>query len=77
MVEVCSGLGAPPAPSILPSGSGERDFAALYWSGFVYVGLLGVVLLGVPNVLLAVFSLPGTTEVWIRVVGMLALILAF
>jgi len=30
-----------------------------------------------PNILLGVFGLPETSEVWIRVVGMLALLLAF
>jgi len=37
--------------------------------------LLGMTLLLVPNVLLGVFHMPSTTEVWIRVVGMLILFL--
>lgn len=41
----------------------------------VYLGLLAVTLLFVPNLLLQAFGLPATTEVWIRVVGMLAALL--
>jgi hypothetical protein len=36
-----------------------------------YLLALGVVLLVAPNVLLQMFGLPPTSEVWIRVVGML------
>ncbi len=43
----------------------------------LYLVVLGIVLLVAPNFLLRIFLLPGTTEVWIRVVGMLALILGF
>lgn len=38
----------------------------------VYVMLLGVVLILLPNLLLSAFGLPTTTEVWIRVVGVAA-----
>jgi hypothetical protein len=38
-----------------------------------YLVLVGVTLLLVPNLLLGLFRLPLTTEVWIRVVGMLVL----
>lgn len=44
--------------------------------GLYLVGL-GLILLVVPNVLLGLFFLPATTDVWIRVVGMLLLFLAF
>jgi hypothetical protein len=37
----------------------------------VYLLLLGAVLLVAPNLLLQTFGLPPTSEVWIRVVGML------
>jgi hypothetical protein len=37
--------------------------------------VLGLVLLIAPNFLLGLFGIPETTEVWIRVVGMLVLIL--
>ena len=37
----------------------------------VYLLALALVLLAVPNVLLAIFGIPSTQEVWIRVVGML------
>jgi hypothetical protein len=41
----------------------------------LYLGLLGLTLLIAPNFLLGIFSVPSTTEVWIRVVGMLVLLL--
>jgi hypothetical protein len=37
----------------------------------IYLLVLGVVLLAAPNLLLGLFHLPPTTEVWLRVVGML------
>ncbi len=43
----------------------------------IYLAVLGLVLLTVPNFLLVVFTLPSTNEVWIRVVGMLVLFLGF
>ena len=43
----------------------------------VYLTFLGATLLAVPNLLLGVFRFPATAEVWIRVVGVLALCLAF
>ena len=43
----------------------------------VYLVFLGDVLVAVPNLLLGVFGLPATSEVWVRVVGMLVLCLAF
>ena len=42
----------------------------------VYLGVLGIVLVFAPNLLLQTFGLPPTSEVWIRVVGMLVLFLA-
>jgi len=41
----------------------------------IYLQILGVTLLAAPNMLLGVFGLPPTTEVWIRVVGMLCVLL--
>lgn len=38
----------------------------------IYLLVLGVALIAVPNLLLTTFMLPPTTEVWIRVVGVLA-----
>jgi hypothetical protein len=38
----------------------------------IYVLVLGVTLIAVPNLLLAAFRMPQTSEVWIRVVGVLA-----
>ncbi len=43
----------------------------------LYLVVLGLVLVVVPNVLLRVFGFAATTEVWIRVVGVLVLCLAF
>jgi hypothetical protein len=43
----------------------------------IYLMLLGLILLVVPNLLLAIFGIPETGEVWIRVVGMLAVILGY
>jgi hypothetical protein len=37
----------------------------------IYLVVLGIVLLAAPNLLLSLFRLPLTTEVWLRVVGML------
>lgn len=43
----------------------------------LYLLVLGIVLLVVPNFLLGMFFLPSTADVWIRVVGMLLLFLGF
>ncbi len=43
----------------------------------IYLFVLGMILLVIPNVLLTLFGLPKTNEVWIRVVGMLVFILGF
>jgi hypothetical protein len=43
----------------------------------VYMLGLGLILLIAPNALLGLFGLPATSEVWIRVVGMLVLLLSF
>ncbi|MBM3907108.1 MAG: hypothetical protein FJ363_03405 [Gemmatimonadetes bacterium] len=44
--------------------------------GWYLVGL-GVMLVALPNVILGMFFLPLTNEVWLRVVGMLVLCLAY
>jgi hypothetical protein len=43
----------------------------------IYLFILGAVLVVVPNVLLSIFGIAETNEVWIRVVGMLVLILGY
>jgi hypothetical protein len=43
----------------------------------IYLVGLGLTLLIVPNMLLNLFQLPSTNEVWIRVIGMLVLTLAY
>ncbi len=42
-----------------------------------YLAALGTLLVLVPNALLGVFGLPPTDEVWIRVVGVLVLVIAY
>lgn len=43
----------------------------------IYLLILGLTLLLTPNMLLNISGIPETNEVWIRVVGMLSLVLAF
>ena len=43
----------------------------------IYLVILGITLIVPPNLLLNAFGFPASNEVWIRVVGMLVLILAF
>lgn len=43
----------------------------------IYMFVLGSFLVVRPNALLSVFALPETHEVWIRVIGMLVLILGY
>lgn len=38
----------------------------------IYLFIVGPMLVIAPNVLLAIFRLPGTTEIWIRIIGVLA-----
>lgn len=42
-----------------------------------YLVALGCTLLTIPNVMLGIFGLPTTSDVWIRVVGVLVLCLSF
>ncbi|MEJ2189565.1 MAG: hypothetical protein P8Y93_09150 [Acidobacteriota bacterium] len=43
----------------------------------IYLFALGATLVAIPNVLLQLFGLPETGEVWIRVVGVLVLVLGY
>src|SRR5918999_4882298 len=43
----------------------------------IYLCGLGLILLLVPNLILQLFGVPPTNEVWIRVIGMLVLCLSF
>lgn len=43
----------------------------------IYLALIGLVFLVVPNTPLALFGFPTTNEPWIRVVGLLTVILAY
>ena len=43
----------------------------------IYLIVVGLGFLVIPNVLLPLFGFPETNEVWIRVVGMLVVLLAF
>ena len=49
---------------------------SVYYFGF-YLYLLGVTLIFIPNFLLKTIGLPETNEVWIRVVGLLVLLIGF
>lgn len=51
----------------------KAAFSVLVFSVYLYV--LGAVLVVVPNLLLGLFRIPESHEVWIRVVGMLVLII--
>lgn len=43
----------------------------------LYLFILGIVLVVIPNTLLNLFTLPETNEVWIRAVGMLVFLLGY
>lgn len=43
----------------------------------IYMLIVGVVLIADPNWMLSLFGVPETREVWIRIVGMLMLIIGF
>jgi hypothetical protein len=43
----------------------------------IYLALSGIAFIFIPNVILPLFGFAATTEVWIHVVGLLALILGF
>lgn len=43
----------------------------------IYLFVLGGALVAVPNALLSVFRMPSTGEVWIRVVGVLVVLLGY
>ena len=43
----------------------------------IYLAVIGLALLLVPNLMLRLFLLPPTDDVWVRIVGMLSLFLAF
>lgn len=43
----------------------------------IYLAVVGVLLVLVPNFLLEIVMLPATGEVWVRIVGMLTLFLSF
>ncbi len=49
---------------------------SIYYFGF-YLYIVGLMLVFIPNIFLKLVQLPETTEVWIRVVGVLALCIGF
>jgi len=64
--------------SILTSGVNEMSKAATSLFVFgIYLVALGFFLLIAPNTLITLFGLPVTSDVWIRVVGMLIVLLAY
>ncbi len=54
----------------------SKPAMSVFVFGLYLVGL-GAVLLVTPNTLLALFGVPATNEVWIRILGMVVVILAF
>jgi hypothetical protein len=54
----------------------SRTAASVFYFG-LYIALLGGLLVAVPNLLLGLVSIPPTNEVWIRLTGMLLIILGF
>ncbi len=54
----------------------NRAAKSVFFFG-IYVLLLGATLVVAPNVLLRIFNVPETSEVWIRIVGMLILFLGY
>ncbi len=57
-------------------GKMSRAAKSVFFFG-IYVLSLGVVLIIAPNVLLKLFGVPETSEVWIRVVGVVVLIIGY
>ena len=43
----------------------------------IYTVILGLALLVVPNVLLSLFASPTTTEIWIRILGFIVVVLGY
>ncbi|MFC2158460.1 hypothetical protein ACFLT9_11545 [Acidobacteriota bacterium] len=54
----------------------NRAAKSIYFFG-IYIILLGLVLVFLPNVLLKIFRVAETSEVWIRVVGMVVILLGY
>ncbi len=54
----------------------SRVTKSIFFFG-IYVLLLGATLVVAPNVLLKIFNVPETSEVWIRVAGMLVFIIGY
>ena len=54
----------------------KKTSTTLLVFGLYLVGM-GLELVATPNVVLGMFGLPTTNEVWVRVVGVLALVLAY
>ena len=43
----------------------------------IYMVVLGLALLVIPNVLLSLFDYPTTTEIWIRILGFIVVVLGY
>ncbi len=43
----------------------------------IYICILGIAFMAIPNVLLGLLGFPATDQVWIRIVGMLLVILSY
>jgi hypothetical protein len=66
-----------PARGCVPREVPMRGSATTVFVFSLYLWVLGLTLVVVPNALLGVFRIAETHEVWIRVVGMLVLVLAY
>lgn len=53
----------------------QKTYKSMYGQ-MIYVLLAGLQLLFIPNVLLGIVGLEPTTEIWIRIMGMLVLVLS-
>lgn len=43
----------------------------------IYLWVIGTILLVIPNLLLSILAVPNTEEFWVRIVGMLAILLGY
>jgi len=61
---------------LFEEGKMSRAAKSIFYFG-IYVLLLGGILIVAPNVLLNIFKVPETSEVWIRVAGVMVLLIGY
>lgn len=69
-------IGDSPQLNKKKEGDMSRAAKSIFYFG-IYVILLGLILVLIPNFLLNIFNVPETDEVWIRVVGMLIIFIGY